>query len=345
MIKSFESLFSSVSCLPGCFTMYRIRTVDRKRPLFVSNEIIEDYSVNVVDTLHKKNLLYLGEDRYLTTLLLKHFPNFKTKFNPGAQCKTNAPDTWSVLVSQRRRWINSTVHNLGELVFLNQLCGFCCFSMRFIVMLDLFSTLIQPALLAYLGVLIWKLATATNGIPYITIITLGCTYGLQIFIFIIHKRWEYIAWFFISILALPVFSFYIPLYAYWHFDDFSWGNTRIVVGDKGKKTIVGDEGEFNPKSIPLIRWSEYEKQMMAENRSDRLSQGTYPSSVYGAPHSISGYSRYTASPVHSIIHPQSVAQDYHRMRYGPTMSSDGASETMSASMVQNYHLQNPYYRQ
>ncbi len=60
--------------------MYRIRSADKGRPLFVSNKIIDDYSENKIDTLHKKNLLSLGEDRYLTTLLLKHFPSFRTKF-------------------------------------------------------------------------------------------------------------------------------------------------------------------------------------------------------------------------------------------------------------------------
>ena len=39
--------------------------------------------------------------------------------------------------------MDSTVHNLGELLFLEQLCGFCCFSMRFVVMIDLLSTIIQ----------------------------------------------------------------------------------------------------------------------------------------------------------------------------------------------------------
>jgi chitin synthase len=319
MIKSFESLFATVSCLPGCFTMYRIRTVDGKRPLFVSNEIVDDYTINVVDTLHKKNLLYLGEDRYLTTLLLKHFPNYKTKFNPDAQCKTNAPDTWAVLISQRRRWINSTVHNLGELAFLPHLCGFCCFSMRFVVMLDLISTLVQPALLGYLGFLIYKLATATNQIPYITIITLCCTYGLQIILFIFYKRWEYIVWFLLSILALPVFSFYIPVYSYWHFDDFSWGNTRVVVGEKGKKVTVGDEGEFDPKSIPLMTWSQYEKALFSESYSDGMSH--YSSNYYRlSPMSVHSGQTYCAAGVSGDL---PIYPSYGR--YSPSVGQHGSS--------------------
>ena len=80
LTKAFESLFGSVTCLPGCFTMYRIRAAETGKPLFVSREIIEDYSEIRVDTLHMKNLLHLGEDRYLTTLLLKHHPKYKTKY-------------------------------------------------------------------------------------------------------------------------------------------------------------------------------------------------------------------------------------------------------------------------
>jgi chitin synthase len=110
---------------------------------------VHDYAENRVDTLHLKNLLHLGEDRYLTTLVLKHFPTYKTKFVRDAHAQTVAPDSASVLLSQRRRWINSTVHNLAELVFLDQLCGFCCFSMRFVVFIDLLSTIVAPVTVAY----------------------------------------------------------------------------------------------------------------------------------------------------------------------------------------------------
>jgi len=41
------------------------------------NKIIIDAS-NDVNSLHRKNLFLLGEDRYLTTLMLKNFPRRKT---------------------------------------------------------------------------------------------------------------------------------------------------------------------------------------------------------------------------------------------------------------------------
>ncbi|KAG2220939.1 hypothetical protein INT45_010692 [Circinella minor] len=271
--KAFESLFGSVTCLPGCFCMYRLRSATHNKPLLVAHSVINDYAEIFVDTLHKKNLLHLGEDRYLTTLILKHFPNYKTKFTSDGACMTNAPDQWPVLLSQRRRWINSTVHNLGELMFLPQLCGFCCFSMRFVVMLDLLSTLVMPAVVCYLVYLIYKLSTSTSQVPLISIITLAGVYGLQAIIFILRRKWEHIGWMIVYILAVPVFSFLVPIYAFWHFDDFSWGNTRIVLGERGqKKAISPEEATFDPSTIPTKRWAEHEyDQQWEEDECDKGS--------------------------------------------------------------------------
>jgi chitin synthase len=261
MAKAFESLFGTVTCLPGCFCMYRIRAPNKSTPLLINNGVLEDYSENKVDTLHVKNLLSLGEDRYLTTLMLKHFPKFKMVFTQDAQCETHVPDRWSVLLSQRRRWINSTVHNLAELMFLDQLCGFCCFSMRFIVILDLFATLIMPATLLYLGYLIAMLFLSDSQLPMISLILLAAVYALQVIIFIVKGQYQHIGWLIIYLLALPIYSLYLPLYAFWHFDDFSWGNTRVVVGDNNKQIFLPESDKFNPESIPLKRWDEFEQEL------------------------------------------------------------------------------------
>lgn len=118
-------------------------------PILANPDIVEHYSENVVDNLHKKNLLLLGEDRYLTTLMLKTFPKRKMMFCPQAYCKTVVPDTFRVLLSQRRRWINSTIHNLFELLLVRDLCGTFCFSMQFVVFMELVGTLVLPAAIAF----------------------------------------------------------------------------------------------------------------------------------------------------------------------------------------------------
>lgn len=311
LTKAFESLFGSVTCLPGCFTMYRIRAAETGKPLFVSREIIESYSQVRVDTLHMKNLLHLGEDRFLTTLLLKHHPKYKTKYTFNAHAWTIAPDSWKVFMSQRRRWINSTVHNLAELIPLQQLCGFCCFSMRFIVFLDLLSTIVQPVTVAYIAYLIVLLAIDSSVVPLMAFVLLGAIYGLQAIIFIIRRKWEMVGWMIIYILAMPVFSLGLPLYAFWHMDDFSWGNTRVVTGDKGRQVVISDEGKFDPSSIPKKKWEEYQAELWdAQTQRDDKSE-------------ISGYSYGTKSHAYVSeydVPPSRPMSQMEHPRYGSRMS-------------------------
>ncbi|KAJ2370219.1 hypothetical protein IW150_004974, partial [Coemansia sp. RSA 2607] len=285
LTKAFESLFGSVSCLPGCFCMYRLRTPENtgtSRPLLISNQIIDDYSTNRVETLHEKNLLHLGEDRYLTTLVLKHFPYYKNKFTPSAKCMTNAPDQLSILLSQRRRWINSTVHNLFELVFLPQLCGFCCFSMRFVVFIDLITTIIMPATVVYLAYLIYQLTNPDSTTSYISLYLLAGIYGMQALIFILKRQWQHIGWMIVYILAIPLFSFLIPIYSFWHFDDFSWGNTRVVIGESGRKHVYTvDNEKFDKSSIPVRKWSDYEQELLDDPKSQYAMSET--GSRFGGP--------------------------------------------------------------
>ncbi|BGP37180.1 hypothetical protein JCM10450v2_001087 [Rhodotorula kratochvilovae] len=302
MAKAFESLFGTVTCLPGCFTMYRIRSSDKGKPLLVSSLIIDDYSDGNLDTLHKKNLLALGEDRYLTTLILKHFPTYKTKFIQDAHAMTVAPHSWSILLSQRRRWINSTVHNLAELIFLPNMCGFCLFSMRFVVFIDLMGTIILPATFVYLVYLIVTVATGSGAIPVIAIVMIAAVYGLQAIIFLLKRQWQFIGWLIIYLIAYPVYSFLLPCYSFWRFDDFTWGNTRVVVGEgRSKKVLQAEEEAFDESTIPLAKFADYEA-ALAEETYDTRSEKS---------HSTAGFSLATRIPQGAYQRSEYLAADTH----------------------------------
>lgn len=340
--KAFESLFGSVTCLPGCFSMYRIRAAETGKPLFVSREVVEAYSTIRVDTLHMKNLLHLGEDRYLTTLLLKFHSKYKTKYIFTAHAWTIAPDSWTVFLSQRRRWINSTVHNLIELIPMAQLCGFCCFSMRFVVFIDLLSTVVQPVTVVYIAYLIVLVVTRATVVPVTAFILLGAIYGLQAIIFILRRKWEMVGWMILYVLAIPVFSFGLPLYSFWHMDDFAWGNTRVVAGEKGQKIVISDEGKFDPGSIPRKKWEEYqaelwETQTSRDDARSEVSGFSYATKAQGAvseyayasrPGSTTGFA--PAMPTHPYD-----TRNMSRMSMGPSemggnrMSSFGGSQLFS----------------
>ncbi|CAO3584151.1 unnamed protein product [Absidia cylindrospora] len=273
--KAFESIFGNVTCLPGCFCMYRIKapkgTNGHWVPILANPDIIEHYSENVVDTLHKKNLLLLGEDRYLSTLMLKTFPRRKMLLVPQAVCKTVVPNTFSVLLSQRRRWINSTIHNLMELLFVNDLCGTFCFSMQFVVFMELVGTVSLPAAISFT---IFLVVMAILGQPaVIPLILLALILGLPaVLIVMTSRKVIYVCWMFVYLLSLPIWNFVLPVYAYWHFDDFSWGETRKVQGEIKGQHHAEKDGDFDSSKIVMKKWCEFERDRRLQyHQQQRLS--------------------------------------------------------------------------
>jgi chitin synthase len=285
--KAFESIFGGVTCLPGCFCMYRIKAPKVSEPdggvqwvpILGSPDIVDAYSENVTNTLHKKNLLLLGEDRYLTTLMLKTFPKRKMLFVPQALCRTIVPDTFRVLLSQRRRWINSTVHNLFELVLVPDLCGTFCFSMQFVIFMELVGTLVLPAAIVFTGVLITSAFVRKP--EWVPLLLLAAILGLPALLIFINRLFAQgrsqslvnVFWFLCYIIALPLWNFVLPVYAFWHFDDFSWGETRKVSpaaesaeGGRGKAedNHAFAHGRFDHSQIVLKRWHEYEQERVAK---------------------------------------------------------------------------------
>ena len=266
MVKAFESMFGGVTCLPGCFSMYRIKAPKGDTgywvPILANPDIVEHYSENVVDTLHKKNLLLLGEDRYLTTLMLKTFPKRKNLFCPQAVCKTVVPEKFSVLLSQRRRWINSTVHNLAELILVRDLCGTFCFSMQFVVGMELAGTLVLPAAISFTLYLIIISIVHGGSSNVIPLVLLAIILGLPgLLIVVTTRKFSYVGWMFIYLLSLPLWNGILPAYAFWHFDDFSWGQTRVAQGETAADVDHGDKkGEFDSSGIVMKRWVEFERE-------------------------------------------------------------------------------------
>ncbi|KAG2185441.1 hypothetical protein INT44_002232, partial [Umbelopsis vinacea] len=279
--KAFESVFGGVTCLPGCFCIYRIKAPKNGAwvPLLANPDIVLEYNQNVVTTLHAKNLLFLGEDRFLSTLMLRTFPKRQMMFLPQAVCKTVVPDTFHVLLSQRRRWINSTIHNLMELVLVSDLCGIACLSMQFVVFMDLLGTAVLPAavVLAVYVIVVCAMSSQPQILPIAVLVAI---LGLPaILIVVTTRKISMFGWLLVRaqsivnelatstltstshqiyILALPVWNFLLPIYAFWHFDDFTWGATRRVHGDKANEGHAEDDGDFDSSQIIMRKWEEWE---------------------------------------------------------------------------------------
>ena len=85
--RSAESTFGKVICLPGCFSLIKfyeeIAIDDEKTMVILKDEILLGYGTNPSPALHSLWLL-LGEDRLLTSLIMKYLPVYKMFFVPDA---------------------------------------------------------------------------------------------------------------------------------------------------------------------------------------------------------------------------------------------------------------------
>jgi hypothetical protein len=213
--------------------------------------------------------------------MLRMFPGRKMLFVPQAVCKTQVPAEFQVLLSQRRRWINSTIHNMFELVLVRNLCGIFCFSMQFVIALELFGTLTLPAAITFtttvLLLALFKAIlqdAADYEMPETPLLLLAIILGLPaVLIVMTTRRMIYVWYMTVYLFALPVWNFVLPTYAWWHFDDFSWGQTRQVAGEKkgGDAHGHGEGGacEDPTLNIPRKRWARFEK----ERRQDLMDRG------------------------------------------------------------------------
>jgi chitin synthase len=95
----------------------------------------------------------------------------------------------------------------------------------------------------------------------------------------------------VYLLSLPIWNFVLPAYAFWHFDDFSWGETRMVEGEAKDHTHGDKEGEFDSSKIVMKRWCEFEKDkrqkaiaLLGQDVMTWHMGGSEHNSVYGSSH-------------------------------------------------------------
>ncbi|KAJ2794156.1 hypothetical protein H4R20_006318, partial [Coemansia guatemalensis] len=156
----------------------------------------------------------------------------------------------------RRRWINSTIHNLLELLLVRDLCGTFCCSMHFLVLMDLLGNVILPSSVVFCYYLI--VARCFGEPVALPLLLMALTFVLQgAMILVTTQRIGYIYWMLIYILAIPVWNLLMPLYAFWRFDDFSWGRTRPSDPALSKAAFITDDERLALEPIPLKRWRDW----------------------------------------------------------------------------------------
>jgi chitin synthase len=89
----------------------------------------------------------------------------------------------------------------------------------------------------------------TNLLPLVLLLVTLFLPG--VLVLITTKKPVYALWMFVYFLALPIWNFVLPLYAFWHFDDFSWGDTRKVQGEVKQMDHSNRQGAYKIGSVQL----------------------------------------------------------------------------------------------
>jgi chitin synthase len=156
--------------------------------------------------------------------------------------------------------------------------------MQFVVAMELFGTVVLPAAMILTVLLIVSLVTSDGPflqqslLPLLTLLLV--LFVPAILIVFATGRLVYLLWLIVYLLALPIWNLILPLYAFWHFDDFSWGKTREVTGGEdlhGKKT-----GEFDPNSIQMRRLADWERMLPMSTPSPPQNLATPSINEFGA---------------------------------------------------------------
>ncbi|KAI8894370.1 chitin synthase-domain-containing protein [Globomyces pollinis-pini] len=101
--RSLEAALGGVTCLPGALTIIRLKELSQAAKTYFSDLDTED-----IFDFHR---YHLGEDRYLTHLLMEQSESYSLGFCPSARAKTEAPGDWASFLKQRRRWLLGAFSN------------------------------------------------------------------------------------------------------------------------------------------------------------------------------------------------------------------------------------------
>ena len=217
--RNLESFCGSTICLPGAFTILKYSFIKK---------VSDDYFLHGNDFVDNSEYqrFYLGEDRYLTHLLMEIEP-WKLGFCESAKCKTYAPSTVRELLRQRRRWY---LGHMSNDVWM--LCSLKLWKLYpFLSLFNLFNNIRNVSVYIYVSyfafllnhggesVLLWFIFIILPSILNFVFIII---YSLKI------KRKTNIPFYVIFIAFQPIINMVYMYYTLWNIREKGWGGVRTM---------------------------------------------------------------------------------------------------------------------
>ncbi|KAI9142602.1 chitin synthase-domain-containing protein [Paraphysoderma sedebokerense] len=202
-----EAAMGGVTCLPGALTMVYYPLLKAVSAQYFNQPPID----STFEFCRRK----LGEDRYLTHLIMEYTGSYRVGFDVNSICKTEAPGNFYNLLRQRRRW------TLGS--FTNEVYILCTprfyFSYPFLILLRVYQTLRLSGVIFYIFLLEMFFTAELSDLKpalYVVNFAVFFLYWLILAVWaIFNKRWKSMIWVWVYFIGNLIFESVWLWYSIW----------------------------------------------------------------------------------------------------------------------------------
>ncbi|KAI1008236.1 hypothetical protein LB504_001750 [Fusarium proliferatum] len=218
-----------VSCLPGCCQLLKICDMTCGDKVLVE---LFGYYPRPLDGMITRIRATASEDRNHICQLLTTFPEAQTRQALRARAYTDVPHSWSVFLSQRRRWtLGATSNDL-----LLTTARHCQWWERILAFSNVLTWCLNVFVIASIGCMIvafmhqpWWIIMAFAGIMIVPLI-----YYVIMAVWLpqsMLERFQYLLGLFIFVVLGPFLNIAVMVFAVFNMDSFGWGKTRKVIAE------------------------------------------------------------------------------------------------------------------
>ncbi|KAH6629637.1 chitin synthase-domain-containing protein [Boeremia exigua] len=227
--RSVESGCGAVTCLPGALTMLRFSAFRKMAKYYFADKAEQ------CDDLFDYGKCHLGEDRWLTHLfMIGAQERYQIQMNTGAFCKTEAVQTYTSLLKQRRRWFLGFITN--EVCMLTDIRLWKRYPILLIVRF-MQNTIRTTALLFF--ILVLSLVTTSQKVANLPVgfiaISLGLNWLLMIYFGAKLGRYK-VMLYPLMFVVNPFFNWVYMVYGIFTAGQRTWGGPRADAGSADAKT-------------------------------------------------------------------------------------------------------------
>ncbi|KAG1140602.1 hypothetical protein G6F37_009476 [Rhizopus arrhizus] len=168
------------------------------------------------NTMHMQNVLLLGEEKYLSIILLTANPGYQLGFEPEAEGYATLPSSFFSLQGLQTRNIRASFHIQLE---MNRVSWRLGFRYWLISSFELIDKIFSLPMTIYLYI-IFARSIQGHGTSYTIIACAFCALMvLHMLVFLMRCQVKYILWLSLyCILGAPIYSVWFPLIALWQSD-------------------------------------------------------------------------------------------------------------------------------